>query len=386
MKILHTSDWHLGHTIYNYDRTEEQTDMLNQIVEIVNNEKPDLFLLCGDVYHTAQPSASVQTMFVNALMNIHNANPEMTIVITAGNHDSGSRHEIFSAALETMKIYTIGNLTKENFDKHIIEIPNKGYVIAIPYTHERNIPEGFFQQIINYTIKQNTNNLPIIMSAHTTVKGCDFSGHDHASEYTVGGIDTFDIDQMGEGYDYLALGHIHHEQFVHSGRHNVRYSGSPIQISFDENYPHSISIIEIDKHGDSPNTKKIEINNINPLVTLPTEGFATWEEAKELLQNFPNDSSAYIRLNIEIEDFIPVDANATAINIANTKQCKFCYINAKRKTQINSEEISTMTIEEFQNESPINIVKRYTKDTNTIFNDEMIELLNAVIEEVSNKQ
>ncbi|MBQ8721142.1 MAG: exonuclease SbcCD subunit D [Paludibacteraceae bacterium] len=385
MKILHTSDWHLGHTIYNYDRTEEQTDMLNQMVEIVNNEKPDLFLLCGDVYHTAQPSASVQTMFVNALMNIHNANPEMTIVITAGNHDSGSRHEIFSAALETMKIYTIGNLTKENFDKHIIEIPNKGYVIAIPYTHERNIPEGFFQQIIDYTIKQNTNNLPIIMSAHTTVKGCDFLGHDHASEYTVGGIDTFDIDQMGEGYDYLALGHIHHEQFVHSGRHNVRYSGSPIQISFDENYPHSISIIEIDKHGDIPNTKKIEINNINPLVTLPTKGFTTWEEAKELLQNFPNDSSAYIRLNIEIEDFIPVDANATAINIANTKQCKFCYINAKRKTQINSEEISTMTIEEFQNESPINIVKRYTKDTNTIFNDEMIELLNAVIEEVSNK-
>lgn len=385
MKILHTSDWHLGHTIYNYDRTEEQTDMLNQIVEIVNNEKPDLFLLCGDVYHTAQPSASVQTMFVNALMNIHNANPEMTIVITAGNHDSGSRHEIFSAALETMKIYTIGNLTKENFDKHIIEIPNKGYVIAIPYTHERNIPEGFFQQIIDYTIKQNTNNLPIIMSAHTTVKGCDFLGHDHASEYTVGGIDTFDIDQMGEGYDYLALGHIHHEQFVHSGRHNVRYSGSPIQISFDENYPHSISIIEIDKHGDIPNTKKIEINNINPLVTLPTKGFTTWEEAKELLQNFPNDSRAYIRLNIEIEDFIPVDANATAINIAKTKQCKFCYINAKRKTQINSEEISTMTIEEFQNESPINIVKRYTKDTNTIFNDEMIELLNAVIEEVSNK-
>ena len=385
MKILHTSDWHLGHTIYNYDRTEEQTNMLNQIVEIVNNEKPDLFLLCGDVYHTAQPSASVQTMFVNALMNIHNANPEMTIVITAGNHDSGSRHEIFSAALETMKIYTIGNLTKENFDKHIIEIPNKGYVIAIPYTHERNIPEGFFQQIIDYTIKQNTNNLPIIMSAHTTVKGCDFLGHDHASEYTVGGIDTFDIDQMGEGYDYLALGHIHHEQFVHSGRHNVRYSGSPIQISFDENYPHSISIIEIDKHGDIPNTKKIEINNINPLVTLPTKGFTTWEEAKELLQNFPNDSRAYIRLNIEIEDFIPVDANATAINIAKTKQCKFCYINAKRKTQINSEEISTMTIEEFQNESPINIVKRYTKDTNTIFNDEMIELLNAVIEEVSNK-
>lgn len=55
------------------------------------------------------------------------------------------------------------------------------------------------------------------MTAHTTVKGCDFTGHDHATEYTVGGIDSLELEEMGEGYDYLALGHIHHEQFVHSG-------------------------------------------------------------------------------------------------------------------------------------------------------------------------
>ena len=63
MKILHTSDWHLGHTLYNYDRTEEQMAMLLQMVDIVREEKPDVFLLCGDVYHTPQPSASVQTMY-----------------------------------------------------------------------------------------------------------------------------------------------------------------------------------------------------------------------------------------------------------------------------------------------------------------------------------
>ena len=59
MKILHTSDWHLGHTLYNYDRTEEQMVMLLQMVDIVKKHKPDVFLLCGDVYHTAQPSAAV---------------------------------------------------------------------------------------------------------------------------------------------------------------------------------------------------------------------------------------------------------------------------------------------------------------------------------------
>ena len=95
MKILHTSDWHLGHTLYNYDRTEEQADMLRQMTEIVEKHKPDVFLLSGDVYHTPQPSAAVQTMFTDAMVRIHDANPGMTIVVTAGNHDSGTRHEIF---------------------------------------------------------------------------------------------------------------------------------------------------------------------------------------------------------------------------------------------------------------------------------------------------
>ena len=64
MKILHTSDWHLGHTLYNYDRTEEQMAMLQQMENIVREQQPDVFLLCGDVYYTPQPSAAVQTMFI----------------------------------------------------------------------------------------------------------------------------------------------------------------------------------------------------------------------------------------------------------------------------------------------------------------------------------
>ena len=67
MKILHTSAWHLGHTLYNYDRTEEQQAMLEQMVSIVEEQKPDVFLLCGDVYHTPQPSAAVQTMLSDGL-------------------------------------------------------------------------------------------------------------------------------------------------------------------------------------------------------------------------------------------------------------------------------------------------------------------------------
>lgn len=82
--------------------------MLLQMVNIVREQKPDVFLLCGDVYHTPQPSAAVQTMFTNALVEIRDANPDMTIVITAGNHDSGTKHDIFRTPWKALKVVTIG--------------------------------------------------------------------------------------------------------------------------------------------------------------------------------------------------------------------------------------------------------------------------------------
>ena len=68
MKIIHTSDWHLGHTLYDHDRTEEQLDMLGQMSGLASDIQPDLFLLCGDVFHVSQPSAAIQTVFAEALL------------------------------------------------------------------------------------------------------------------------------------------------------------------------------------------------------------------------------------------------------------------------------------------------------------------------------
>lgn len=378
MKILHTSDWHLGHTIYSYDRTEEQMSMLLQMEKIVTEQKPDVFLLCGDVYHTPQPSAAVQTMFTEALVAIRDANPGMTIVVTAGNHDSGTKHEIFRTPWKAFKVHTIGNLNKEAIEEHIIEVAGKGFIVAVPYCNERNIPEDFFNSLMDAVKERNPDNLPVVMTAHATINGCDFKGHDNATEYVVGGIDSMDIKQLGEGYDYLALGHIHHAQFVHTGRHNARYSGTPIAISFDESYPHSVSIVEIDKHNDTPKIETIEIENPRPLVTLPTEGFATWEEARELLTDFPDDIPAYIRLNVEIDDFLPVEANAEANSLTETKKCRFCYINAKRKS-VKQAESKMLTVQEFQSEEPIDIAKRYAEDTGATFDEEMTALFNETL-------
>lgn len=378
MKILHTSDWHLGHTLYNYDRTEEQMVMLLQMVNIVKEQKPDVFLLCGDVYHTPQPSAAVQTMFTNALVEIHEANPDMMIIITAGNHDSGTKHDIFRTPWKALKVYTVGSIDVNQKQDLIVEIPGKGYVIAVPYVNERNMPKGFFQHLLDIVNENNSDNLPVVMTAHTTVRGCDFAGHENASEYTVGGIDSYNLDEMGTGYDYLALGHIHHEQFIHSGKHNVRYSGSPIPISFDENYKHSVSIVEIAGHGEKPKVIEVEINPHRPLVTLPTEGVATWEDAKELLKKYPNDIEAYIRLNVEVDDFLPVEANAEALLICEEKRCRFCVINSRRLKK-NRREAKVMSVEEFKTETPIGIAERYAEDLGVEFDSDMKELFNETL-------
>lgn len=94
MKIIHTSDWHLGQQLFDYDRSEEQRDFLRQLRNWVAAEQPDALLVSGDVFHYCSPSASAQRLYTDALVALHETCPSMQIIITAGNHDSSSKLEI----------------------------------------------------------------------------------------------------------------------------------------------------------------------------------------------------------------------------------------------------------------------------------------------------
>lgn len=378
MKILHTSDWHLGHSLYNHDRTEEQASMLEQMADLVHKEKPDAFLLSGDVFHTDQPSAAVQRMLADALVAIHNAHPAMTIVCTAGNHDSASRHEVFRLPWLSLNVHSIGQLSKDNPERHIISIPGKGFVVAVPYCYERNIPEGFFQQLLDRVQELNALHLPVIMMAHTTMENSDLKGHDFKRSFTTGGIETMSISQAGRGYDYLALGHIHHAQWVKGGNHRVRYSGSPLPVSFDENYEHSVSIVSIDAQGNELDLHTISIENPHPLVNLPSTGFAQWEKAKELLKDFPSDIPAYIRLNIKHQDFLPPTALDEAVKLTEGKRCRFCLINLE-KVEREEADGETLTIQQFQEESPLEIARMFAEQEGKSFDEDLIELFNQAV-------
>lgn len=395
MKILHTSDWHLGHVLYGHDRTDEQQSMLNQMVKIANEVKPDLFLVSGDVYHIADPKPAVQKMFNKAIADLCKTCPEMAIVVTAGNHDSGTKHEIFKTPWSALNVHMIGKFDKDNLESHIIEMPGKGFVIALPFTYERFLPEDIYQQLIDRVNQKNTDNLPVVFSAHTAISGGDFSGHEDANDKRVGGVDVVDVNSIGEGYDYLALGHIHKPQFVHTGKHNVRYSGSPMAVSFDEAYPHSVTIVDIPVHNatlTNDNFTFIEIQNPRPLITLPdpndTTLFGSWEEVSAQYEAHPIHAKEYIRLNIKDPENMPSNAYDKAVEQAENKEFIFCFINKRKTFEHCSGNQQQMTVEEFQATDPWNVVKMYAADThNILFNEQdMQPLFKEVLDELKIKE
>ena len=260
MKILHTADLHLGQVIYqNYDRSDEHQHFFRQLEQWCKEEQPDALLVSGDVFDIQQPSATVKKTFTDYFVRLHQECPQMHIVITAGNHDSASRIQADSSIWELANAHLVGTPpaidSLDNNDgwqyNYIIRL-DSGYIVALPYMtgDRRNV----IQSILDKVADDNTMRLPVVMMAHQAVTGLDPAGH----HFDIGTLRTLDPSAMGNGYDYLALGHIHKPQTIgHKEDDNintiaahrspvVRYSGSALHVSCDETYPHTVSLVEIE--------------------------------------------------------------------------------------------------------------------------------------------
>ena len=387
MKILHTSDWHLGHRLYEYDRVEEQQSMLDQIANIVAEKKPDVFLLAGDVFDSSAPAASTQKMYVQAMLKICEANKDMQVVVISGNHDSAAKLDVEKDIWEVFHVHTICYIEKEHLEDLIVEVPGKGFVIAVPYCYDRNMPENLWQDLQNMVAQRNTNHLPVVMMAHTTVAGMDFTGH-KSQDTIIGNIESVSVETMGNGYDYLALGHIHKPQFIHTGNHNVCYSGSPIDISFDEKFEHTINFVHLESNT-APNVEKIHIKNAHPLINIPNDGFLPWEEVKERLERMDDNLNAYVRLNVEVEQHLPTSAMDSASEIAEGKHSRVCFINEKKKEIEggSTEKIPTvMTVDELKALSPVEMAEQYMKRKGEPFTDDIRDVIKEAVLQVENDE
>lgn len=380
MKIIHTSDWHLGHSLYNYDRSEEQQDFLEQLRLIVGREQPDVLLICGDIYHTTTPASGTQKMYTDGLLAIHQASPHTQIIVTAGNHDSCARLEIDRNLWQHFHVTVIGSIARKadrttDWDHHIIEIKDKegkllGYVGAVPHAYPHNFPSengalereerqpAFFQGLLDHIGERNTLQLPVILTAHLAVRE---DNGESVDKEIIGGMDTVPVDQLGTGYDYLALGHIHYPHCIRNGYPVAAYSGSPLAVDFDEDYPHSVTLLETERHGETPRLQRIEIINPRPLTTLPHQA-ADLEEALHALEEWPDHKKDYIRVHVKAGRSVTPDVVERIIQIMKNKNSRYCYIKINKETGTGKREGHNLSIEELKQKSPMEIARLYYEE------------------------
>lgn len=312
MKIIHTSDWHLGATLYGHDRLDDHREMLRQLTETVAREQPDALLVSGDIFDNSSPSAAAERLLDSALMELADAGKrDMKIILTSGNHDSPSRHTTHSAVYSRLGIHTIGSagITADTniadiANRFIIRVGEKGAVIAVPYINRRNMPEGLFDGLIDFASREISHSLPTVMMAHLPVSRSVTTGHSDVDERFVGGCENVEIDSLGHGYDYLALGHIHCPQQWSTGNAIARYCGTPLPISFDESYPHSVTIVELPAAGIIPTVTTVALKPRRRLVTIGGPDGMDEDSLTFALTDAASDlpDGTFIRLNLRLPE------------------------------------------------------------------------------------
>ncbi|MBQ9555543.1 MAG: exonuclease SbcCD subunit D C-terminal domain-containing protein [Muribaculaceae bacterium] len=373
-RFIHTSDWHLGQNFYGYDRSEEQRDFLRQLALIVRQHEPDALLVSGDIFHTAAPSSAAVNLYVDAMLDIHNACPGMAIIVIAGNHDSAARLESDKRLWELAGVQVLGGISRDNdgkadLDRHIIRVAGKGTVAAVPFAYPASFPlapdatdiersqrqQAYFQALLDRANEDNQG-LPVVLMAHLAVSHSDITGHDPNMM-----MECVDISTLGQGYDYAALGHIHRPQMVDD---HTRYCGTPIPVSFDEQCEHSVSIVEIDAHGSTPRWSTQVIKNLKPLHTIPAKDPVPFEQALELLQKLDPNEQSYIRVNVQVDTYLPTGAQEQAAMALQDKQCRFCEIKKTVTAMAQTRRDRNISLEAFNAMSPIEIARMYFIDKN----------------------
>lgn len=367
MKLIHTSDWHLGQQLYGYDRTEEHLHFFSHLKKAALEERPDALLVSGDIFDVSTPSAATSRMFTDFIVSLHNELPEMAIVITAGNHDSASRIDVDRNLWRSIGVHVIGKTIRNDgvydFTDNIIVVDGKGVIAAVPFINrafmtfenKEDVPEKLFFEKVGETAREkNTDSLPAVLMAHITVEGCDMTGHKTA---TIGNINSVSPEIFGDTFDYVALGHIHRAQNLKADA-SVRYSGTPVAVGFDENYPHSITVVELRK-GEKPEVREIEIPQLRKMLTLPATG-VDFKKALKMLSKLPGNDNSYVRLNVVQEQDLPADCEELAAELCREKDCRYCLIKYEKAGMKKAETgFEAMRAAEFSTFSPSEIARRF---------------------------
>ena len=298
LKILHTADWHLGHRFHGLSRQYEHDAFLNWLLVQIKQTQADVVIIAGDIFDSANPPASAQSVFYDFLVKARKCSETLDIVIIGGNHDSASRLDAPSQLLQSLGIRMIGGLTFlsngcVDWSRLLIPLTDKKGMIkaicgAMPFIRNADLAQvkadkeddlndtliqgvseryqQLFEQMQLYkTELQLDDSIGQILTGHCYMVGTELS---ELSERRIlgGNQHALPADIFNEKIDYVALGHLHKAQKVSSTLQEtcIRYSGSPIPLSFTErNYKHQICAISLTTNSLLEGEDKKEKNCVN---------------------------------------------------------------------------------------------------------------------------
>jgi exonuclease SbcD len=328
LRLIHTSDWHIGLELNGFDRLTEQKLFLKWLLNECKEQKVDVLLVAGDIYDVANPSIAAQDVFAQFLVEFKTLLPAAQIVVLAGNHDSGARLELsrhFTQLLGGIHIVGSYDKTSEDLSKYVIPLfdQNKNqaaWCVALPFLRASDVsakiqdsetPDQAYHRAIT-ELYQNcvqcannlNSNIPIVTMGHLTVLGSEKAG---SERILIGGVDSVPAETLASGADYVALGHIHRAQSISCKLNNfvkLEYSGSPVSMDFDERkYTHQVKMVELDKKSNQFEIKSILIPQQVDFIRF-CEPAVAWDKVEEAIQNF--DWSVYMNLDADLRPFVDI--------------------------------------------------------------------------------
>ena len=301
MRILHTSDWHIGKRLLGRERLDEQAEVLDEIISLCETEKVELVLIAGDIFDTYTPSAEAEELFYSKIKEV--AGENRCVLIISGNHDDGVRLSAAAPLAMESGVYIVGNsrapLPLRSGRKIRPVSSGKGYAVFesdggerafisyLPYPNEARFKEeksdlSYVEQMKKWFDEGESgrvDGMPSVFMSHLFVLGGIVS--DSEREIDLGGARALPCEALPKS-DYIALGHLHKKQKMGAG--HCYYCGSPLQYSFDESSEKGVKIFDLNERG-VENLRDVPLRKGKKLVRLEADSVAL---AAELLKNYPD--------------------------------------------------------------------------------------------------
>ncbi|WOG28345.1 exonuclease subunit SbcD [Endozoicomonas sp. 8E] len=346
MRILHTSDWHLGQHFIGKSREPEHQAFIRWLLETVDENSVDAIIVAGDIFDTGTPPSYARTLYNRFIVNLQKTCCQQLIIV-GGNHDSVSTLNESRDLLACLNTHVVGGVT-ENPEDQIVTLKNHqgepgAVVCAIPFIRPRDVLESQAgdsdtdkQQALQNAIARHyqkvfelasDKNLPTVATGHLTTVGGQMS--ESVRDIYIGTLSAFPVSAFPPA-DYIALGHLHRAQKVSDQAH-IRYSGSPIPLSFDEtSCPKQVVLVDLEP-GTAPEIKELEVPTFRSLKSLK----GSLKTIQQALDKINDDSplTTWLELEVSTDDYLtdlqkPIQIMLEGRNLE--------VLRVRRKREINS--------------------------------------------------